>query len=67
MAMSGYVRHVLSAYHKMIMSGYVRHVVVVFFLFVCCFLGGWGRGRSLKRDANTSPVSCITSYDIQSA
>ena len=45
MAMSGYVRHVLSAYHKMIMSGYVRHVVVVFFcLFVVFWVDGGGEG-----------------------
>ena len=48
---SGYVRHVLSAYHKMAMSGYVRHVVVVvvvFFVVVVCLFLGWGaEGDSL--------------------
>ena len=44
MAMSGYVRHVLSAYHKMIMSGYVRHIVVFFCLFVVFWVGGGGEG-----------------------
>ena len=47
---SGYVRHVLSAYHKMAMPGYVRHavVVVVFFVVVVCLFLGWvAEGDSL--------------------